>query len=288
MGVQIKMAQPVKKNLKLLFYGPSGSGKTLAALSFPRVLLVDAEAGSELYRGRPGLPPFHVADCKSLPDLDDVLRQVEADRGSTWDTLVIDPITVFYSVEKTAASANNTRDMTFRDWSKVNSRLNALYTRLTSLPLHVIITAREATEYAGEGNNLRKVGVKPDADKSLIYSMDFVLHFQADHSAITEKSRGVDMGRLSSVAWAAFSSIADVYAAGDSSAYLSDDEAAARALDSMTDRDVALSFVNYWRAQGLTDADLLKALSVKRLSEWGSGRKSADEAVTKFLAQATV
>lgn len=35
-------ATPVAKKLKVLFYGPSGSGKTIAALTFPRVALIDA------------------------------------------------------------------------------------------------------------------------------------------------------------------------------------------------------------------------------------------------------
>lgn len=287
MSVKIQMAAPVKKHLKVLFYGPSGSGKTLAALTFPRPLLIDAEAGSELYRGRPGLPSFHVADCKTLSDLSDVLRQVESDAGKTWGTLIIDPISVFYAVEKTAASANNTKDMTFRDWSKVNSRLNALYTRLTDLPLHIVIIAREATEYAGEGNNLRKVGVKPDADKSLAYSMDFVLRLQADHSAVVEKSRGALVGGkdglLPSVSWSVFDPVAAAYTAGESVPHLSDDEAAAREADSLQQRENAAAFVTHWRGQSLTDADILAALGVSKISEWSSGRKAADAAVQAYL-----
>jgi len=107
--VNIEIAKPVAKKLKLLFYGASGSGKTIAALSFPRVLMIDAESGSDLYAGRPGIPQFHRVRCKTIGEVNEVLTAVEADKGKTWDTLVIDPITVLYDVEKNVGSANNTK-----------------------------------------------------------------------------------------------------------------------------------------------------------------------------------
>ncbi len=284
--INIEVASPVAKKLKVLMYGASGSGKTLAALSFPRVLLVDAESGADLYAGRPGVPQFHRVRCKTLMELNEVLDAVAKDAGKTWDTLVIDPITVFYDVEKNVASANNTKDMGFGGWGKVNGRMGNIYNRLTGLNINVIVTARESVDYAGEGLNLKKVGVKPDADKKLVYSMDFVLHINPDHSATVEKSRGVVMGKnghLSAVTWSDFEPVANMYTSGVAQDYEDEEQAAERVGDSLQDKDNAMAFFAHWRGQGLTDNEILKALGVKRVSEWTQGRKVADEAVSKFL-----
>lgn len=286
--VKITLATPVAKKLKILLYGPSGSGKTIAALTFPRVLLVDAESGADLYAGRPGIATFHRACIKTLSDLDDVIRQVRDDAGKTWDTLVIDPISVFYAVGKVAA-ADKSGDMSYRSWSKVNGRMNALYTALTGLPVHVVVIAREAVEYEGEGTNLRRVGVKPDADKNLVYMMDFVLRHQDDHSAIVEKSRGATLGedqRLKSVNWSVFEPLANLYVAGAPAPVIeSDDDAAARESDSLANRDTAEDFARYWQSQSLTNADILAALKVNRLSEYTLGRKAADAAMQRYIDQ---
>ncbi len=288
--IKIQLAAPVKKKLKILLYGPSGSGKTRAALTFPRVLLVDAEAGSDLYRGRPDIPSFHVADIKTLSDMEDVLRQVEADRGKTWDTLAIDPISVFYAVEKNVGSANNTKDLGFREWAKINNRMNSLYIRLTGLDIHVVLLAREAVEYAGEGNNLRKVGVKPDADKNLVYSMDFVVRLNADHTALVEKSRGVNLGKdglLSAVTWNVFEPVSQAFMDGQTRQYEDDEQAAEREADNLQNMEVATRFIQHWRQQAVTDADVLRALGVSRLSEWTDGKAKADAAVLAYIARQT-
>jgi len=286
MAVDITLATPVAKKLKVLLYGPSGSGKTIAALSFPRVLLVDAESGADLYAGRPGIAAFHRACIKTLFDLDDVIRQVQADAGKTWDTLVIDPISVFYQVNKIAA-AERSGDMTYRSWAKVNGRMNALYTALTGLPVHVVVIAREAVEYEGEGTNLRKVGLKPDADKNLAYMMDFVVRLTDDHRGIVEKSRGATLGedqRLAQVNWSVFAPLADLYVAAPAAPVLkSDDEAGERERDSMANREVAEEFVRIWQGQAVTVADMLNALGVSRFSEYTAGRKAADAAMQRYI-----
>lgn len=287
MAIQINIAQPIAKKLKVLLYGPSGSGKTLAALSFPNVLLVDAEHGSDLYAGRAGVNPFHVAHVKTMTDLADVLAQVERDGGKTWQTLVIDPISVLYVVEQSAASRNNTRDLTFKDWGKINNGLNALYTRLTNLPLHVVVIAREAVEYETTGEGLKRTGVKPQADKNLVYMMDFVLRLNQNHSATVEKSRGVELvkgGTLPSVNWDTFEPIAAGFSSGATIPHESDEEAALREADSLQVRENAEAFVMHWRGQSLTDADLLAALKVDKISQWVKGRPAADAAVKEYIA----
>lgn len=279
-------ATPVAKKLKILFYGPSGSGKTLAALTFPRVALIDAESGSDLYAGRPGIPPFHRVRCKTLTEIEQAVNFIQADAGKTFDTLVIDPVSVLYDVEKNAQSANNTKDLGYREWAKINNRMSSLYTKLTSLNVHVVVIARESVDYSGEGTNLKKVGTKPDADKKLVYMMDFVLRLNDDHSARVEKSRGVELGKggqLSTVTWGVFEDVSNLYTAGDQQQYESDEQAGEREADSLQNKENATVFFTYWRGQGLVDSDILKALGVSRISEWSKGRTEADKVINAWI-----
>lgn len=204
----VQKAVPTGRKLKILLYGASGSGKTRAALTFPRPLLVDAEGGSAFYRGRPGVGEFLVKDTKALSDLEKIISLVQADNGKTVDTLIVDPITVFYDVQKDAM-ARTAKDgaLGFREWARINNRMKAIYNSLTNLPVHVIVIARESVEYEGEGNNLKKVGQKPDSDKALPYVFDFSIRMNADHSGVVVKSRGLELAknnRLDKVNWEAF------------------------------------------------------------------------------------
>lgn len=54
--------------------------------------------------------------------------------------------------------------------------------------------------------------------------------------------------------------------------------------DDLRDKDVASRFIQRWRAQALSDSDVLAALGVTKLSEWTKGRKAADEAVNAWIA----
>ena len=285
-----KPAEPVATKLKVLLYGPSGSGKTFAALTFPRVALIDAEGGSKLYRGRPGIAPFRVLDCKTLKELEEAVTFIESDRGQTFDTLVIDPITVFYQVQRAAITKNHEKDMAIRDWAKLNSRMQHVYTKLTNLPVHVVVIAREANEYAGQGDDLKVIGKKPDADKSLVYNFDFTLRLEAAHNALVEKSRGVVLGkhgRVETVNWSLFEPVAASFATGTTLSQQSEEEAGEVEADAIWDDAAITAFVEYWRAHSITNGDLLRALGVNGLREWKRGRKAADKEVADYILDHT-
>lgn len=289
-------ATPVAKKLKILLYGESGTGKTLAALSFPRVALVDAEGGSDLYRGRPGIPPFHVVATKSVSELEAAIAFIEADKGKTFDTLVIDPISVFYDVlkEATAKAAKN-GDMGFREWAKVNTRMGSIYNRLTNLNVHVIVISRQSTEYEGDGNNLRRVGFKPDADKKITYPFDFIVQLTPEHGGIVRKSRGMALGegqKLAQVGWQVFEPIALAFVEGTviqqpDEGDTSDDEALRLRLKAeFEDEATVKAFVSKWQEAGLTTRNLLDALGLqKRFREWVHGLSAANTRVSDWISQ---
>jgi hypothetical protein len=284
-----EQAKPVSKKLKLLFYGPSGSGKTYAALTFPRVAIVDAEGGSDLYAGRKGIAKFSVLRTKTVAELREAISFVRADSGKSFDTLVIDPITVFYDVlkESTARSAKN-GEIGFREWAKINNTMKAVYNELTQLPVHVIVIGREAVEYEGTGMDLKKVGTKPDADKALVYMVDFVVAFRPDHSGIVMKSRGAEIGegqKLSQVSWSAFEKVAKEFSKGATVEHVSEGQAieAQALVDEFQDRERVEKFYSHWNNQSLSNSEITAALGVNRASEWRLGEAAAHQAVKKYI-----
>lgn len=278
-------ATPVAKKLKILFYGPSGSGKTLAALSFPRVAIVDGEGGCDLYAGRKGIQKFSIMRSKTVSDLRDAIKFIREDNGQSFDTLVIDPITVFYEVLKDAtARSSKTGDLGFREWAKINATMKAVYNDLTALPVHVVVIGREAVEYEGSGGDLKKIGVKPDADKSLQYLFDFVVRFNTDHSAVVTKSRGAELGeqqRLQAVNWIVFEKTASAFNKGAVVEITSDETAieAERLAAEFQDKEVVTQFFEKWYAESVNMTDILAALGISRAGEWKGGLDAANKAV---------
>lgn len=51
----------------------------------------------------------------------------------------------------------------------------------------------------------------------------------------------------------------------------------------LRDKEIAGKFIQRWRNQSLTDAEVLAALGVSKLSAWDKGRDKADEAVDAWL-----
>ncbi len=289
MSIVIRKASKIARKVKVCLYGEHGTGKTFAALSFPRLLVVDTEHGSDLYGGRADIPDFDVTHIKTLGELDELVTRLEKDAGQTWETLVIDSVTVLHAVQKGVVSRNNTRPIDFQGWTTISNRFNSLYIRLVSLPINVVIVAREAIEYDNSDttSGLKRIGVKPDADKNLVYMMDFVVRLLPDHSAIVEKSRGQQLSedsRLPSVSWSAFESVADEYASGDTVEFETDEEAAERELGSFENRDTVEAWVKEQESRSLTIPNLLEALGgIQKFSEWKGGRKAADVAVQKWI-----
>ena len=238
-------AEQVSKKLKVLVYGDSGTGKTWFALSFPgKVAVIDLEGGTELYGGREDVQAFDVLRTKSYEEVMSALDFIDADNGQTYQTVVVDPITVIWQVLQEAASLKNEakvkagklRDasLTYRDWGIIKNRVHRLYNRLSNMRCHVVVTSRAKAEYENRGGDLVMVGSKPDAEKNSPYLFDVVMLLRKDftkgtarYSAIVEKDRsGTLPDILDDASFAALSHIADQHQSGEHSRTLSDEEAA--------------------------------------------------------------
>lgn len=92
---------------------------------------------------------------------------------------------------------------------------------------------------------------------------------------MVEKARGDDLGNcMLGISWAVFQPIANLYTQGEKSTLESDEEAALRETNNLQNDEVAKEFSDYWKAKGLTNADLLAAMGVKTRGEWTQRRKA--------------
>ena len=283
-------AERVARKVKLLLYGSAGSGKTTAALTFPNCAVIDTEGGTDLYAGRGQFAPFDVLRVKTLAELENALAYLRSGKHN-YQTLVIDSVTVLYEVKREAlARASRSGEMSYREWGKLNNGMEALYNALTDLDMHVVIIARESPEYEGTGESLRKVGTKPDADKSLIYNVDFVIQMLGNRTGVVKKSRGQDIApegsTLPRVNWDVFAPLADEYADGQTVDHTNRDEAieAEATVEDFSDGTVVRAFVTFWGEKGLTEAEIKGALkanlpSMKKWADWKTGRAAADMVV---------
>jgi hypothetical protein len=235
----------VKKPLKVLAYGGPGTGKTWFALTFPAVAVLDTEGGTELYGGRDDIFPFHVVRAKDYQGVMATLDWIAEDNGHTYDTLVVDPVTVLYQVLQEAAerrSAAGDGAIDGRGWGEIRRMLNALYVRLLNLPLHVVIVARQKDLYDRDGSDLLRVGVGPDSDRQAPYLFDVVLRFEhtnGQRCAVVEKDRsGTLPGMIENISFADLRPIAEAHTEGVIVYHATDADAAtswAEAMDARPD-----------------------------------------------------
>lgn len=238
-------AGQVKKKAKVLVYGEPGSGKTAFALSWPQAVVFDLEGGTDLYA--PGLklhwgaiPPYTVIRTKNPDELVAAINWLRTDAGKTYQTVVIDPVTVLWmilqDVGQTAAEARAARNgrgtddvmLTPRDWGRIKAVYRRAMVDLVNLPINVVMTAHQADimeqRRDQRGNETQvKVGEKPDAEKKTGYWPDIVVKLAATGGqfyGIVEKVRGPAVGiaigqRVPDISYAHFQPFLEAHATGE-------------------------------------------------------------------------
>ena len=189
MVLRAKKPEAIQKRLKALFYGSAGVGKTTAAISFPRVYLIDTEKGSENDQyvnilNKNGGAVFQTSDFNELMTEVKALLTEQHD----YKTLVIDPLTTLYNDLLDKSAIKNGTEFG-RHYSEANKQIKHLLNLLLRLDMNVIITSHSKTEY---GQNLSVLGQTFDCYKKLDYLFDLVFEVQKrgkDRVALVKKSR---------------------------------------------------------------------------------------------------
>lgn len=196
-----KPAKKVKKKLKIAIYGDPGTGKTWFGLMAPgKKAVIDTENGTDFYGDK---FDFDVLKSRLYSEVKKAVEHVEKSGG--YDVLIIDPITNVYQTLKDAAQASAERrarrrgrggddvSLTFRDWGIIKNKFNSLISQLCNMNCHVVITGWMKDVYEGEGDMMKKVGTKIDADKKLEHQPDVVIRLEADNKGnrfgVIEKDR---------------------------------------------------------------------------------------------------
>lgn len=203
-----------KKPLKILLFGDSGTGKTHFALqSTPgKVLVFDAESGTDLFEGKNGFDFDYWTDDEgrktpSIRELNKALDYLESPEGSKkYETFIIDPISdiwdnlqaqrLEYKDEKAIEKAkkyNKTLNLEERneteleafnqkDWGDMKRIYKNMMLRLKNLPQNVILNAREKeiSETKPDGSIIRTGEYTYEAEKNTKYAVDFSIRLVFD------------------------------------------------------------------------------------------------------------
>ncbi|CAB4150416.1 AAA domain containing protein [uncultured Caudovirales phage] len=197
-GNPFKKAQNVEPKMKVLVYGASGVGKTFFALSGKgKIAVIDTEGGTAHYAGREGLQEFDVLPTKTYKDVKAAVEFVAAN-PEAYGTLVIDPLTVIWEtlqdsaqIKRAAANLAKGRgtgiveetDLEMLDWGRIKRQYKSLLTAIINLPIHTIVIAREKDETEKRGDQMVRIGSKPDCEKGTPYFFDTVLRMFVDGGA---------------------------------------------------------------------------------------------------------
>ncbi|GIU69782.1 MAG: hypothetical protein KatS3mg002_1018 [Candidatus Woesearchaeota archaeon] len=223
MGVKSSQERNNKK-LKILLFGDAGVGKTHFALtSTPsKILVFDAESGTDFFEGRKGFDFDYWVDdeglkTSSIKELMKAIEYLESQEGrKKYETFVIDPISdiwdniqsqraeykdIIKSKKSSEYKKNPINDLDLesfnqKDWADMKRVYKDLMLSLKNLPQNVILVAREKeiSETKPDGSIVKTGEYTFDAEKNTKYAVDFILRMVYDDKVnkrwiIVQKSR---------------------------------------------------------------------------------------------------
>ncbi|WP_328425944.1 AAA family ATPase [Streptomyces sp. NBC_00443] len=190
---------------RIALQGPGGSGKTKTALRMAEGLakggqigLVDTERGSALkYAPVPGRPDIEAHEFAHLPlafcSPENLIAAVKAAEEARLAVLIIDSWSHFWAgkggllarVDEESKKANNYGGK-FTAWGPVNELEQEMLDALLGFPGHVIVTMRTKNDYAMEGKNVTKIGVKTVQREGAEYEVDVVIDMIQGTGTVTK------------------------------------------------------------------------------------------------------
>lgn len=187
MALRGKKPEEVQERLKMFMFGEAGVGKTTAALQFEKAYVIDSERGAGNYAALMAERGSVLFQTTSMDDVIDEVRALLSEKHE-FRTLIIDPITPLYAgivdeAEQELARKDPTKDPTAygRHYAHANKKMRRLIDLIFRLDMTVIVTSHAKPEY---GDDMRKLGVIPDAWKKASYVFDLELHMYRQGKAV--------------------------------------------------------------------------------------------------------
>lgn len=174
--MKAKKPEVKEKRLKLFVYGPAGVGKTVAAIQFPKAVIIDTEKGTDFYTETIQKQGSVVFQSTNPDDIHDEIRELMTKKHE-YKTLIIDPMTQVYNAiqEKwtriLSDGKSKNEDLGMRFWGKVKSEMKSIQRMILALDMNVIITSHQKDVY---GENFKKIGVTYDAMRGDDYLFDLI------------------------------------------------------------------------------------------------------------------
>ena len=194
--------QARKVGAKFLVTGLTGVGKSRFALSFPKSVAFDSEAGIAMYEGRPeGKNLELVANTQDFNQLQAGMKEVEKmikKDANALETMIIDSETKFYQnltdtaltvEEKKARKAGrdvNDSNISVRGWGRIKNvaiRLQNMKIDMSAKGLNVISISQIEDLKKKVGDNFEVVGYKAVMAKNADYDYDVVIHLYTEDQA---------------------------------------------------------------------------------------------------------
>lgn len=190
---------------RIAIQGPGGSGKTKTSLRMAKALaqggqigVVDSERGSALkYAPVPGRPDIEAHEFVHLPmafcSPENLIAAVNAAIEARIAVLIIDSWSHYWAgkggllarVDEESKKAGN-HGGKFTAWGPVNELEQDMLDALLNFPGHVIVTMRTKNDYAMEGKNVTKIGVKTVQREGAEYEVDVVIDMIAGTGTVTK------------------------------------------------------------------------------------------------------
>lgn len=186
-----KKPEETRAGLKVLGYGKTGSGKTLFALTFPKIVAIDSEAGMQFYKSKTPNLLYHLPTT-SAEEVEEGLEEIEDELMGEVESFVLDSETKINEnlkhsalnlVERRAKKkGQDVQDagLSQREYGKIgliNKRIQATKIKLSSMGVNVVSIAQEKDIKEKKGDDWVTVGYAPDTAKGFEYDYDLVLRF---------------------------------------------------------------------------------------------------------------
>jgi hypothetical protein len=197
---------------KGMIYGGPGVGKTFTALkiatAYGKTALMDTERGAEAYKKDfrcPDGSSFLIENVASIVRADEIVDEA-IDEGCEW--LIVDQITYFWEHvqevwldnerQKDSRAYKNTVEhgkIPWYCWGDIKRPYKKFIRKLLNAQINVIMCSRASDVYIVDNENKpKKVGSRPDAEKSTPYEPQTVLRMEFSETkkkwmALGEKDR---------------------------------------------------------------------------------------------------